>query len=88
MEISKKGYSFFIEEDFKNYNQLNAINRSWFFANNIGTQITEENNKITEEQIDKEERDSRLYANIRYLKCKYNNKITTKINEKSSNFFC
>lgn len=87
MEITKKGYSFFIEEDFKDYNTLNAINRAWFFANNIGNQINSDN-KITEDIIEIEKRDSRLYANIRFLKCKYNNKINIKISEKTKNFFC
>ena len=87
MEITKKGYSFFLEESFQDYNTLNCVNRAWFFANNIGTNITDKDNKITEDNIETEEKDSRLYANIRFLKCKYNNKINTKISDKTKNFF-
>ena len=88
MEISKKGYSFYIEEDFKNYNTLNGINRAWFFANNIGTEITTEKSDINLDLIEDKERESRLYANIRFLKCKYNFKINNMIDEKTKNIFC
>jgi hypothetical protein len=83
MEISKNGYSFYIERlEIETDKQL--IQRSWFIVN----QLNDIENENLTKDLEKAVRLSRIWHNIRNLKCKYHNQIMNTIDNKQSRHFC
>jgi len=83
MEISKNGYTFYINRlQIETDKQL--IQRSWFIVN----QLNDINNEIYTEKFNELTRLSRIWHNIKNLKCKYPNEIMEAISCKEAIYFC
>ena len=83
MEISKNGYSFFIEKA-ETETDKELIQRSWFIVNQL-EDLDSENYKKKFQYAVKE---SRIWANIKNLKCNYIEPVMNRISEKESINYC
>jgi hypothetical protein len=83
MEISKNGYTFYIERlEIETDKQL--IQRSWFIVN----QLNEIDNENLAKDFEKAVRLSRIWHNIKNLKCEYHTQIMDIIANKQIKHFC
>ncbi len=83
MEISKNGYTFYIDR-LETETDKQLIQRSWFIVNQLN-EIDDEN---LEENFNKAVRLSRIWHNIKNLNCKYNDNIMDIISNKQLKHFC
>ena len=83
MEISKNGYTFYIDK-LQTETDKQLIQRSWFIVN----QLNDINDENFTEKLNKSVRLSRIWHNIKNLKCKYINEIMEAILYKEANYFC
>ena len=70
MEFSYKGYSYFIKK-YNNEPDIHYYKRGW---------IITKNNPKNDEEYHNIEKMARLWINVNYLGCKYNDELMEKIN--------
>ena len=83
MEISKNGFSFFIEK-LETETDKQLIERSWFIVN----QLDDLDSINLKKKFENAVKESRLWSNIRNLNCKYIESIMNKISDKCLDNYC
>jgi hypothetical protein len=83
MEISKNGFSFFIEK-LETETDKQLIERSWFIVN----QLDDLDSTNLKKKFENAVKESRLWSNIRNLNCKYIESIMNRISDKCLDNYC
>ena len=76
MLLQYEGYTYIVNK-LDNETDNNLVSRTWF---------TVKQKPKNQENFIKELKIAKLYSNQKYLNCKYNNKITSIINEKITKY--
>lgn len=84
MNIYKNGFTYYIERYGPTETDKQLIERSWFIVNYLHNEVSE---SITELKFEEAIQKSKIWHNMKVLKCKYDLKIMNEINDISQSYY-